>query len=481
MRPLNLLILCVDQQSTKHLGCYGSKVVKTPHIDRLAFGGTRFENTYTPSPICVPARSIMATGRYVHQTECWDNIHPYHGQVESWAHILRNAGHRVVSIGKLHYRNEQDDTGFDEQIIPMHVAKNGGDIKSLLRDPLPGGKERSKLAEQLEPNGSSKTRYDSQVTKLTCQWLKEVGTNQDKPWALFMSQVSPHPPLTSPREFFDLYMDEDIEPIKQAPGSLHPWIQQFRNTRNDDDFFTDETRVLALRNYYGLCSFADHNIGLVLKALEESGQVDNTRIIFTSDHGDNLGARSLWSKCDMYEEVSRVPLILAGPEVPKGKVCATPTSLIDLYPTVLEAVGIDPTVHEVNPHSKSLWHCAVANDDPARVVFAEYHAAASPSASYMIRKGRYKYIYYVGYEPELFDLESDPEELENLATNSKYKEVCSELEAELRKICNPEEQDRRAKVRQQKSVEKHGGRAVVEKMGWLQGTPVPGEEVDAWR
>jgi len=423
----------------------------------------------------------MATGRYVHQTGCWDNAHPYHGQVESWAHILRKAGHRVVSIGKLHYRNEADDAGFDEQIMPMHVARNGGDIKSLLRNPLPGGKERSKLAEQLTPGGSSKTSYDSQVTQRTCRWLQEVGVKQDKPWVLFMSQVSPHPPLTAPSEFFNLYSDADIEPIKPAAGSLHPWIQQFRNTRNDDDFFTDETRILALRNYYGLCSFADYNIGLVLKALQTSGQMENTRIIYTSDHGDNLGARTLWSKCDMYEEAARVPMILAGPGVPSGSVCTTPTSLVDLYPTVLEAVGIDPKAHEVNPRSKSLWRCAVVDDNPDRVVFSEYHAAASPSASYMIRKGRYKYIHYVGYEPELFDLISDPGELENLAGNPQYEGVRTELEAELRKICHPEEQDRRAKARQQDTVEQFGGRAAVEQMGWLQGTPVPGEEADPWR
>lgn len=481
MNPTNVLVLCVDQQSTKVLGCYGNQVVKTPNIDRLAALGTRFTNSYTSCPICVPARASMATGRYVHEIQTWDNAHPYTGQLPSWGHRLQHYGHRAISIGKLHYRNETDDTGFTEQIIPMHVAKGGGDIKSCLRKPLPGGKERSKLVEQLGPGGSPKTRYDSQVTELACKWLKEEGSRDNKPWALFVSQVSPHPPLTPPQEFYDLYDAELITMPKGVSEDLHPWVQAFRNTRNDDDFMDDETRRQALINYYALCSFADYNIGLILQALEEAGLYDTTRIIYTSDHGDNLGARSLWSKCDMYEEAAKIPMIISGTGVPQNHLCSTATSLVDLFPTILESVGIDPDVKENESRGTSLLKIANQEDDPSRVAFSEYHAAASPSAAYMIRKSNFKLIHYEGYRPELFDLDQDPEELNNLASDPAHLVVLEELEEDLKTICDPQLQNHRAFTKQQEMIDRHGGRSAVEKMGWLQGTPVPGEEADHWQ
>ena len=110
--PTNVLILCVDQQSTKVLGCYGNDIIKTPNIDRLATQGVRFENAYSPSPLCVPARAVMATGRFVHEIETWDGCHPYTGQAKSWGHHLVDAGHSALSIGKLHYRSPDDPNGF---------------------------------------------------------------------------------------------------------------------------------------------------------------------------------------------------------------------------------------------------------------------------------------------------------------------------------------------------------------------------------
>ena len=481
LNPTNVLVLCVDQMTTKHVGCYGDPIVKTPNIDRLAAEGTLFENCYTSSPICVPARAVMATGHHVHDIGAWDNCHPYLGEPKSWAHRLREAGNAAVSIGKLHYRNDQDDTGFSEQVVPMHVTKGGGDIKSLLRDPLPGGKERSKLVEQMGPGGSPKTDYDTKVTRLACEWLNGPGIRQEKPWTLFVSQVSPHPPLSPPQEFYDLYGAAKLPLPKLADGPLHPWIQQFRNTRNDADFMDEQLVREALVNYLGLCSFADYNIGLLLSALDASGLRDNTRIIFTSDHGDNLGARTLWSKCCMYEEAAKVPLITAGPDVPAGRTCRTGVSLIDLAPSIADGVGLEIDASWFDPSGRSLWKLAAEPDDPNRTVFAEYHAAASPSGAFMIRRGRWKLIYYVGYAPELFDLEADPEELNDLGTDPDHRSVVGELEDILRAVCDPEEQDRRAKEKQRQTIDAHGGIAEVEKMGWLQGTPVPGEEADHWR
>jgi choline-sulfatase len=198
----------------------------------------------------------------------------------------------------------------------------------------------------------------------------------------------------------------------------------------------------------------DAQIGRVLGALDAAGLRDTTRIIYTSDHGENAGARGIWGKSNHYQEAVAVPMIVAGPDVPAGKLSATPASLADAYPSVLDCAG-QPA--EAGMPGRSLFELAATSDDRDRIVFSEYHAAASPSASYMIRKGRFKFIYYVRFAPELFDLEADPAESENLAARPEYAATVRELEADLRRILDPEEEDRRANEAQRLLIESKGG------------------------
>lgn len=471
----NALVIMVDQQNAAFLGCAGHPQVKTPNIDALAARGTIFDAAYTPSPICVPARASCATGHYVHTIHTWDNVHPYSGTPRSWAHAARDAGRKAVSVGKLHYRSEDDDVGF-EQIVPLHVVDGVGDLKSLLRSPLPPGKKRCKLVERLGPGETGYTKYDRQIAGEAVKWIEEEGTDADQPWTLFVSFYCPHHPYSSPEEYYELYDPRDVI-IPDRHKDRHPWVQALTTTRNDDDFFDDETRRRAIANYLGLCTFVDDNVGKVLDALERSGQTPNTRVVFTADHGESLGARRIWQKYNLYEEAARVPMVIAGPGAPVGKTSDTPVSLTDIYPTVLEALGVDAPADGPRDVGESLWSLA-NNDQPERVAFSEYHASASPSGASMIRKGRYKFIYYVGFDPELFDLVEDPEERVNLAASPEHRSIVWDLERELRKICDPEEVDRRAKADQESKIEQYGGRAVIEAKGWLQGTPPPGEPAE---
>ena len=137
MVPKNLVLIMADEHNKNILGCYDHPMVKTPNLDRLSAEGTRFTNAYTNCPICVPARGSFATGLYVHQIGCWDNVHPYDGKVPAWGHRLHETGHGVVSIGKLHYRNTTDPTGFDEQIVPMHIKNGVGNLLLALRVETP--------------------------------------------------------------------------------------------------------------------------------------------------------------------------------------------------------------------------------------------------------------------------------------------------------------------------------------------------------
>ncbi|MCY4311732.1 MAG: sulfatase-like hydrolase/transferase, partial [Rhodospirillaceae bacterium] len=216
-------------------------------------------------------------------------------------------------------------------------------------------------------------------------------------------------------------------------------------------------------------------IGKVLDKMDQTGLADTTRIIYTSDHGDNVGARGMWGKSVLYEEASRIPMIIAGPDVPQGLTVATPTTLVDIYPTVIDGVGLDLTEEEeVTLPGRSLFDLAKQSEDPDRPALSEYHAIGSNSAAFMLRKGRYKYHYYVGHVPELFDLETDPEETTDLAHDSSNIETLANFEHLLRSIVDPEDVDQRAKADQRALIENYGGWEKARKFGAPGATPAPG-------
>jgi choline-sulfatase len=482
LAPRNLLVLMSDEHNPRVLGAAGHPLARTPNLDRLAARGTRFTSAYTTSPICVPARAAFATGKYPHQIGYWDNADAYDGAVPSWHHRLRDRGHRVVSIGKLHFRGlPGDDHGFSEELLPMHVIEGVGDVKGLVREDIPRRNGYDKLAKLAGPGESPYTRYDRDIAARAQAWLREEARQQaPRPWALFVSFVCPHFPLIAPPEFFDLYPPDRIPLPKQyRPGERpeHPYLRDYDAcVAYDAGFGGDHSKVRrAIAAYLGLVSFMDDNIGKVLRALEEAGLGADTRVVYTSDHGDNLGARGLWGKSTMYEESAGVPLILAGPDVASGASCATPASHVDLFPFFLECVGA--------PAAKGAYHgispLALAERKHAdHAVVCEYHAIGSTGGVFMLRKGRWKYVHCVRYRPQLFDLEADPEELSDLAGEPAHRATLDELHAELRRFCDPAEVDARARGRQAELLARHGGRQAALMRGDLNYTPAPGQAPD---
>ena len=185
MEPKNLLFIMADEHARGVLGCYGNSVVRTPNLDRLAAGGTRFTNAYTPSPVCVSARASLATGRWVHETGCWSSAEPYDGSIPGWGHHLTAAGHRVASIGKLHYRRAGDPNGFEPEALPLHVVGGRGWVKGLLRDPLPDyGNSTREFAVQVGQGETGYTLYDRRICEAARAWLDETGETQQEPWVL---------------------------------------------------------------------------------------------------------------------------------------------------------------------------------------------------------------------------------------------------------------------------------------------------------
>ena len=488
MKPQNLLFIMADEHNRDMLGCAGHDLVKTPHLDALAARGTMFTNAYTNCPICVPARASFQTGNYTHRIRYWDNAIAYDGAIRGWGHRLQDAGVRVETIGKLHYRKDDDPLGFDAKHIPMYIKEGVGSVTAAVRDPLPelaaDAQTKPGFAAKAEAGSSSYTQYDQRVADLSVAWIKERGADQDadqngQPWMLFASFLSPHYPLTVPDEYFQMYPGAHMPGPRLDPEDgyvRHPWVEVLAERQPHNNGLTPEKSRLAYGAYLGLCSYVDAQIGRVLQALETAGLAENTRIIYTSDHGENAGARGLWGKSVMYEESTGIPMIMAGADIQAGAVCETPTSLVDMSPTITQALGLAPTAEEADLPGTSLFEIAGAGADPNRAVFSEYHASASPSGGFMLRKGRYKFNYYVGYAPELFDLQDDPGETNDLAADPAHAPVCADYEAMLRAIVDPEAADRQAKDDQNAIVEFHGGRDKVlnDQLGAQSFTPVPG-------
>jgi choline-sulfatase len=479
-KPTNVLFILSDEHTRDVAGCYGDKIVKTPNIDALAARGTKFTAAYTNCPICVPARASLQTGTYVAENACWDNAHPYDGSIRGWGHRLREQGHHTMSIGKLHFRSDKDDNGFIEEIIPLHVVDGQGDLLGLIRRPEPAARGgMPDLAKAAGPGESTYANYDRNIRDGAIEWLTTRASKLDKPWALFVSMVKPHFPLVAPPEFFAMYPPESMPmPRLYGPDAYptHPSVKALRACMSYDDFFSPEKVRIALAAYYGMVSFLDDNIGQILRALEAAGLADTTRIVYSTDHGDNLGNRHMWGKSVHYEEAAAIPMIVAGPGIPAGKTCKTPVTLVDIYPTIVRSVGIEPDAQDKALPGQSLVEIANAPCDPERVAFGEYHAAASITAMYLVRKGRWKYIHHVGFQPELFDLETDPGETRDLGTDPAHAATVAMMEAELRKIIDPEAVNARAFADQEAKIARNGGVEALIKRGDFGYSPAPGQK-----
>ena len=473
MKAKNVVFIISDEHQARALSCAGHPIVRTPNIDRLAALGTRFTAAYTPCPICVPARASLATGRYVHEIRYWDNAMGYDGRVPGWGARLQAANVRIESIGKLHYGNSHDPTGFDRQHHPMHLAEGIGQVWGSVRDPIPGPRDDIIRFGEVGAGYSSYNSYDETIRDAAIAWLRRA-SRDERPWMLFIGFVAPHFPLIAPQRFIDLYPPAAMPLPKLTPRNgyvRHPWLdaqESFMPT--DVEFGVDDAkRHRAISAYYALCTMMDGHIGAICAVLEDTGAAETTSVIYTSDHGESLGERAHWGKSNLYGECTQVPLVMAGPDVAPGSTCDTPVNLIDLAPTFLSAFGLADT----SLPGRSLFEIAHEPTDPARASFSEYHAVGAPSGAFMLLKGRWKYHEYIGYPPELFDLASDPDERINKATDPSCSNVVARLRSELRQIVDPVIADRQAKADQRALVERFGGREAAFWLGTRGATPAP--------
>lgn len=423
----------------------GHPMVRTPNMERLAERGTVFENSYCPSPLCLPARGAFMAGRRVHEIQAYSNSNVnLDPSFPSYGAVLREQGVHTVHIGKVDAYTDGEELGFSEMILPGD-RKVPGDV-NFKRKPL---RIREGSAERAHGYGPREDAFsiekDLTVMKEAVQWLETRSLYIGKPWVLSVNLVKPHFPHYVTPELWNMYSEGDLpEHGPEGESANHPYARDLRDHFETDQFTEEQVRGLR-RGYLGCVTFIDRQLGRILEVLENTGQLENTNIIYTSDHGDMLGKFGMWWKCSLYEDSVRIPLIAAGPDFRKGLTIKTPVDLLDLQASFFKTF---------NAERPQEWTGVPLQDIPEnnaeRVVFSEYHGHGTHAGAYMVRKGSWKLIYYTEAPHQLFNLDKDPDELYNVYRKNLDK--VKELEIDLKNICLPEREDKKAFKFQEKQL-----------------------------
>jgi choline-sulfatase len=441
----NVVVLMSDEHNPFYSSPYGHPRIHTPDMQQLVERGTIFQNAYCPSPLCMPSRSAFMAGKRVHQIQtysnCNVNVDP---SPLSFGAALTRQGIYTVYIGKTDVYAKGDDLGFSEMMFP-NDRKLPGDTNHR-RNPLTIRLGAAKRAERFGPSPDVGLGDIERVDR-AIEWITAKAPSLDCPWVLTVGLHYPHFPHYTSQELWDMYADDEDLPEfgPKCESARHPYAQALR-AHFETDQFTEEHIRGQRRGYLGCIAFVDQQLGRLMDALKAAGLFEDTNVIYTSDHGEMLGKFGMWWKCNLYEDSVRVPLLAAGPDFENEATVRTPTDLHDLQASLFRCVGAERPEDWAGKPLQEIPH-----DDPERVVFSEYHGHGTRGSSYMIRKGKWKYIFYIDAPAQLFDLDTDPNELQNLA--SKHPDVIHDLHAELTKICDPVQEHERAETFIEKQFE----------------------------
>ena len=456
-RPNVLLIMADDLNNM--LGCYGDPLVKTPHIDRLAARGVMFQRAYCAFPLCGPSRNSMLTGLYPNSTGILANAQIFRQTIpkqQSLPQAFRNAGYFAARIGKMYHYN-----------VPNSIGTNGHDD--------PGSWEM-----ELNPAGVDRLQEEKEIFSLTpgqfggtlswfaspkpdqqhtdglmaedAEWvLERCAKRQDRPFFLAVGFFRPHTPYVSPKKWFDLYPKESmpvISGIKEDQADIPaPGLGSYKK---EQDKLTDDLRQQARQAYLASISFMDAQVGRVIDALDRLGLSDNTIVVFTSDHGYHVGEHGLWQKMSLFEESSRVPLLIVAPGVSaKKSVVSAPISHVDLFPTLAELCKVQtpdnlqgqslvPMLRDTSATGRgwALTQVMRGGGQNRASVSTNVGAEGARFFGYSLRTPRWRYTEWDGGKKgrELYDHDADAKELTNLADKPEFKQVVDELSAQLAKV-----------------------------------------------
>lgn len=480
-----------DQLRWDYLSCYGHSHLPTPNIDRLAERGVRFDRAYVQSPVCGPSRASFYTGRTVFSHgSTWNRVPLPIGEL-TLGDYLRPLGVRTAVVGKTHMTADKEgmarlglnsdtelgciisEPGFepferDDGLHPtLGLKKRGGKLRynDYLREHGYGGENPwDEFANSADgPDGEILSGWDLRNSNLPARvaekhsetaymtnrardFIKETG---DQPWLCHLSFIKPHWPYIAPAPYHNMFGPETFKaPIRDQSERTdpNPVYEAFMGMQVSETFSQQGVRETVMPAYMGLIKQIDDHLGQLFDELEQSGKMDETMIVMTSDHGDYLGDHWMGEK-ELFHEVSvRVPLIVFDPRPEADKTRGTASNAlveaIDLVPTFLEAMGAPSAEHRIEGRSIMPLINGEEPDDWRTEVFSEIDYAfytarealgvgPSDARGYMLRSERWKYVHFKGYPPQLFDLENDPDEFKDLGRNPEYENVRKSMKDKL--------------------------------------------------
>lgn len=485
----NFLFIMCDQLRADYLSCYGHPSLETPHIDALAARGVKFERAYCQSPVCGPSRASFYTGRYmVSHGGTWNNV-PMRVSELTLGDYMRAEGVRCGLVGKTHMVPDHkgmahldiapdsslgllvSECGFDpverddglhpDQSVDPDLAYNNylrakgydsdnpwHDFANSAEGPdgevLSGWQMRHAHRPARVAEEDSETPY---MTRRAMEYITEAG---DNPWCLHLSYIKPHWPYVAPAPYHDMYGANHILPANRNDGereNLHPVVAAFMDHEDSQSFQREEVRQHVIPAYMGLVKQIDDCIGRLMAFLEAEGRLDDTMIVFTSDHGDYLGDHWLGEKELFHEAASRIPLIVCDPDSAadgtRGRTEQRFAEAIDVIPTFLDALGGEVPSNKLEGRSllpllrddggDIPWRDAAFSEAEYALRLARLTLGLEPHECrvFMVRGERYKYIHYEGFRPQLFDLSQDPDELVDLGESPEHEAVRAELHERL--------------------------------------------------
>lgn len=423
----NILILMVDQLNGTLFPDGPVDWLHTPNLCALADRSVRFANAYTASPLCAPGRASFMSGQMPSRTGVYDNAAEFRSDIPTYAHHLRRAGYRTCLSGKMHFVGPDQLHGFEERLTTDIYPADFGWTPDYRK---PGeridwwyhnmgsvtGAGVAEITNQLE--------YDDEVAHHAKAKLYDLARGGDaRPWCLTVSFTHPHDPYVARQRYWDLYEDcahllPEVPAMDYADHDPHSRrIFDANDWRNYD--ISDAHIRRARRAYFANISYLDDKIGEILRVLEDTDQ--EAIVVFVSDHGDMLGERGLWFKMSFFEGSARVPLMISAPGQEPGCVQA-PVSTVDVTPTLaaLAGVGLDDVEPWTDGESLLPLMEGGARATPVAI---EYAAEASQAPLVSLRAGRWKLNRCALDPDQLFDLEADPHERNNLAAEAEFQEI----------------------------------------------------------
>jgi choline-sulfatase len=443
-RP-HIVLVMADQLAAPFLPIYGHPVVRTPTLSAFAQQGVVFDAAYCNFPICAPSRASMLAGRMPHALEVWDNASEFRAEVPTMAHYLAAAGYRTVLAGKMHFVGPDQLHGYHERLTTDIYPAEFLWVPDWSKGPghKPTGVGMGHVVDAGPSLRNMQIDYDEEVAHVAVQRIWDLARADSRgeaaPHFLTVSFTHPHPPFVAPQEHWARYAGVEIDPprVPEIPyAQLDPHSQWLYLAHGQDRHAITAAHVReARRAYYAMASYVDEKIGQILHALDASGLGARSLVVFCADHGEMMGERGMWFKQTFYEPSVRVPLVARWPGVAQPGRRAGPCSLVDLLPTFLDAAAAGEGGVRVEPvdalDGRSLLPVLQGEPGHGADVLSEYSSEGVCAPSRMLRRGSHKLVSTLGLPPMLFDLERDPLELHDLASEPAYDTLLQTLQQRL--------------------------------------------------